>query len=185
MRAVATGDRDAFERLYLLYHGRLARFLARHTAQRNLVDEIVNETLWVVWRTAGEFRGDSKVGTWIVSIAYRCLLKTMRDQLPTHRQTQPAGDEVSFEEVPSEQNEADQRELRDWVSHGLKLLPPEQRMTMELVYYFGQSYEEVATIMHCAVGTVKARMFHARLRLRNTLPRLGGESATNPRSAKG
>ena len=68
-----------------------------------------------------------------------------------------------------------QAELRDWVQHGLDLLPTEQRMTIELAYFLGQSCEEIAQIMNCAVGTVKARMFHARVRLRNTLPSLGGE----------
>lgn len=176
IRAVARGDRAAFERLYLRYHARLARFLTRHTAQRHLVDEIINETLWVVWRTAGDFRGDSKVGTWIVGIAYRCLLKALRDH-PPPRQAETTPSAAAAESV--DDVETDQRELRDWVAQGLRLLPPEQRMTMELVYYLGQSYEEIATIMDCAVGTVKARMFHARLRLRNTLPALGGDSIRN------
>ena len=48
---------------------------------------------------------------------------------------------------------------------------------MELAYFLGQSCEEIAAIMNCATGTVKARMFHARLRLRNTLPALGGDAA--------
>jgi RNA polymerase sigma-70 factor (ECF subfamily) len=67
--------------------------------------------------------------------------------------------------------------MRDWVRHGLDLLPPEQRTTLELAYYLGQSCEEIARIMNCAVGTVKARMFHARVRMRNTLPALGGDSS--------
>ena len=85
------------------------------------------------------------------------------------------------EELPdpaaAETGEAEQRELRDWVRRGLDLLSPEQRMTLELAYYLGQSCEEIAAIMNCASGTVKARMFHARLRLRNSLPGLGGEPA--------
>ncbi|MBO9664161.1 MAG: sigma-70 family RNA polymerase sigma factor [Dokdonella sp.] len=180
LRRVAGGDRVAFERLYLHHHGRLTRFLARHTARRDLVEEIVNETMWVVWRSAGEFRGDAKVATWIIGIAYRRLMKALRDrpeplELPT---TLP-------DEAGDGPGEAEQRELRDWVRHGLLALPPDQRMTMELAYYLGQSCEEIAAIMDVAVGTVKARLFHARVRLRNTLPALGGDTPPDAHAARG
>lgn len=179
LAAVARGDRIAFERLYLRQHGLLARFIARHTARRDLVDEIINDAFWVVWRKAAEFRGDSKVGTWIIGIAYRCMLKALRQNAPT----QQADDDQAFDLSGAETGEAEQRELSDWIRRGLALLSSDQRMTMELAYYLGQSCDEIAGIMNCATGTVKARMFHARLRLRNTLPALGGDSAddaTNP-----
>jgi RNA polymerase sigma-70 factor, ECF subfamily len=57
----------------------------------------------------------------------------------------------------------------------LKTLPEDQRVTLELAYFMGCSCEEVAAVMGCAVGTVKARMFHARVRLRNVMPMLAGE----------
>lgn len=172
LRRVGRGDRVAFERLYLHHHGRLTRFLARHTARRDLVDEIVNETMWVVWRSANEFRGDAKVATWIIGIAYRRLMKALRDRPEPAEWSAAAVDDAG-----SDAAEAERRELRDWLHHGLLALPPDQRMTMELAYYLGQSCEEIAAIMDVAVGTVKARLFHARLRLRNTLPALGGDPA--------
>lgn len=177
LAAVGRGDRRAFEQLYQRYHQRLARFLLRYTARRDLIDEIVNQALWVVWRKAAEFRGDSKAGTWIIGIAYRCMLKALRDGAPRHEQVEDEFDEASAA-VVDDATESEQRELRDWVQHGLQLLPPEQRTTMELAYFMGQSCEEIASIMNCAVGTVKARMFHARLRLRNTLPALGGATSS-------
>lgn len=171
LAAAARGDRVAFERLYLRQHAPLARFIARHTARRDLVDEIINEAFWVVWRKAAEFRGDSKVATWIIGIAYRCMLKALRqNQLPLDA-------DEALEAAGGESGEAEQRELSDWVRRGLALLSPEQRTTLQLAYYLGQSCEEIATIMNCASGTVKARMFHARLRLRNALPALGGDIA--------
>lgn len=180
LRRIADGDRVAFERLYLHHHGRLARFLARHTARRDLIDEIINETLWVVWRSANDFRGEAKVATWIIGIAYRRLMKALRDRPEALEAPALRGDEAGFDA-----DETEQRELRDWVQRGLVLLPPEQRMTMELAYYLGQSCEEIAAIMGVAVGTVKARLFHARLRLRNTLPALGGESSLPTPKARG
>ena len=172
--AVARGDRIAFERLYRHHNARLARFLVRHTAQRDLVDEIINETFWVVWRNASSFRGDSKISTWIVGIAYRCMLKTLRSQ-PALSAHATSAEEASPDGSVHAESESDQRELRDWLQRGLSLLPPDQRKTIELAYYLGQSCEEIAAIMDCAVGTVKARLFHARVRLRNTLPALGGD----------
>jgi RNA polymerase sigma-70 factor (ECF subfamily) len=183
LRAVARGDRAAFERLYLRHHAPLARFISRHTARRDLIDEIINDAFWVVWRKAAEFRGDSKVGTWIIGIAYRCMLKALRTHAP-----QPESSEIDSDDLLLDgaygSGESEQRELADWVRRGLALLPPEQRTTMELAYYLGQSCDEIAAIMNCATGTVKARMFHARLRLRNTLPALGGDAAASIDSRK-
>lgn len=172
--AVGRGDRAAFERLYLAHQPALARFIARHSSRRDLIDEIINDAFWVVWRKAAEFRGDSKVATWIIGIAYRCMLKALRsNNLPAEADSEAVLDEA----LADFGSEAEQRELRDWVRRGLSLLAPEQRMTMELAYFLGQSCDEIAAIMNCASGTVKARMFHARLRLRNSLPALGGDAA--------
>lgn len=170
--STARGDRLAFERLYLLHHARLARFLARHTLRRDLIDEIINDTFWVVWRKAADFRGDSKISTWIIGIAYRCLLKSLRTHADWQTASEAGLDALDAAEEGTDDSE--QRDLRDWVRQGLSLLPPEQRMTMELAYYLGRSCEEISVIMNCAVGTVKARMFHSRVRLRNSLPALGG-----------
>lgn len=174
LAAVGRGDRIAFERLYLRQHAPLARFIARHTARRDLIDEIINDAFWVVWRKAAEFRGESRVATWIIGIAYRCMLKALRQNTRPVEQDSDDG----FELAGTESGEAEQRELSDWVRRGLDLLSAEQRMTLELAYYLGQSCDEIARIMNCANGTVKARLFHARLRLRNSLPALGGEGGS-------
>ncbi len=68
---VAEGDRRAFEELYHLYHRRMARFLTRLTHRYDLAEEVINDTFWVVWRKARDFRGDSQPSTWILGIAYR------------------------------------------------------------------------------------------------------------------
>ena len=75
---VATGDRRAFETLYRAYHPRLARFLQRMTRSTPLIEEIVNDTLLVVWRKAATFNGSSKVSTWIFAIAYRRACKSLQ-----------------------------------------------------------------------------------------------------------
>jgi RNA polymerase sigma-70 factor (ECF subfamily) len=77
------------------------------------------------------------------------------------------------------------RELEDWILQGLNELPAEQRIAVELVYYFGHSLEEIGQIMGCRASTIKARMFHARARLRSVLSRLAGEAATRSNSTPG
>src|ERR1700723_658085 len=78
LAAVATGDRRALEELYLGYHRRLARFLARFTPRYENVEEIINDTFMVIWQSAKDFRHASKVSTWIIGIAYRTALKSFR-----------------------------------------------------------------------------------------------------------
>ena len=75
------------------------------------------------------------------------------------------------------------RELRDWLSKGLDHLSVDQRVVIELVYGVGHTLDDVAVIMQCPVGTVKARLFHARVKLRNVLPALAGDSPRHKESA--
>ncbi len=173
LQRVAGGDREAFRELYVSYHQRLARFLTRLTRRYDVAEEIINDTLWVVWRKAPEFRGGSKVSTWILSIAYRRALKTL------HRLN--LGAMVALPDaasVPSETGAAtdDRGDLRDWLDHALIQLPADQRLVIELTYYQGLSCAEVAQIADCPVNTVKTRMFHARRKLRLLLPRLDGSA---------
>ncbi len=171
LRLVAQGDRQAFARLHADYFPRLGRFLARLSQRQELVEEAINDTFWVVWQKAGDFRGASLVSTWIMGIAYRCALKALRRS--EGAATEPLSED--YEDPGAAGLQADQ-ELRDWLGKGLRHLPLEQRTTLELAYYMGHSCDEIAEIMDCAVGTVKARMFHARVKLRNLLPALGGMS---------
>ncbi|MFN7724232.1 MAG: RNA polymerase sigma factor [Rubrivivax sp.] len=174
LRRVAGQDRAALASLYRNYQPRLARFLARYTRQENLVEEVVNDTFWVVWRKAGEFRGEARVSTWIMGIAYRLALKAFRDGA-TPLATDSLDDDslVQLSTDPS-----DARETRDWLDQGLRRLPDDLRTTVDLVYGQGYTLEETAAIMDCPLGTAKSRLFHARLRLRNLLPALAGWPAT-------
>ncbi len=172
LAAVARGDRKALEELYLGYHRRLARFLSRFASRYETVEEIINDTFMVVWQHAGDFRGASRVSTWIIGIAYRTALKSLRRDVPRSG----ADGLVNFVE-PSIDPTRD-AEVRDWVSHGLKHLPLEQRLVLELAYHMGHSVEEIAAITDAPIGTVKARMFHAREKLRQYLPALAGAGST-------
>jgi RNA polymerase sigma-70 factor (ECF subfamily) len=166
--AVASGDRRALEELYLGYHRRLARFLSRFTPRYENIEEIINDTFMVVWQSAKNFRNASQVSTWIIGIAYRTALKSFRRQ-------KNYNSEQSLEDYPVQTVDPTfDAEMHDWLKHGLSRLPIEQRLTLELAYHMGHSLEEIAVITECPVGTVKARMFHAREKLRQYLPTLSG-----------
>jgi RNA polymerase sigma-70 factor, ECF subfamily len=172
LQRMAAGDRVALSTLYHSYHGRLARFLSRLTRRADVIEEVINDCFWIAWQKAGDFRGDSRVSTWLMGIAYRCGLKTLRQ-----RGDEPVDDDtVPEDRMPSTDPDED-RELRDWLAKGLDRLTADQRVVVELVYGVGHSLDDVATIMACPVGTVKARLFHARVKLRNVLPGLAGDSS--------
>jgi RNA polymerase sigma-70 factor (ECF subfamily) len=173
LAAIGAGDRRALEELYLSYHRRLARFLSRFTPRYENIEEIINDTFMVVWQNAKEFRNASQVSTWIIGIAYRTALKSFR------RQKNHAV--ASLEDYPEQTvDHTFDAEVNDWLKHGLNRLPVEQRLTLELAYHMGHSLEEIAAITDCPVGTVKARMFHAREKLRQYLPTLSGGSSDLP-----
>ncbi len=165
LRRISNGDRDAFRDLYLRYHRRLARFLARLTRGREDAEEVINDTLWIVWQRAGDFRGASRVSTWIMGIAYRRALKLIR-RAATHARV------MALEQSDAEQSTEDSHEAtsnRQLVEQALRQLPLEQRLVLEFTYYLDHSCEEIAEIMECPVNTVKTRMFHARRKLRTFL----------------
>jgi RNA polymerase sigma-70 factor (ECF subfamily) len=162
LRRISVGDRDAFRDLYLRYHRRLARFLTRLTRGREDAEEIINDTLWIVWQRAGDFRNASRVSTWIMGIAYRCALKLIR-RAATHARAMTL--EIS-EAEPTASDALDATLDRQVLERGLARLPLEQRLVLEFTYYIDHSCEEIAEIMECPVNTVKTRMFHARRKLR-------------------
>jgi RNA polymerase sigma-70 factor (ECF subfamily) len=170
LRRTAERDRDAFKTLYVAYHRRLARFLVRMTRQYDVAEEIINDTLWVVWQRAGDFRGSSRVSTWIMGIAYRRALKTLRRANLQSRWVELDAD-ADYSDYGATVEGADRREL---VARALAELPLEQRLVLEFTYYLGHSCAEIAEIMECPVNTVKTRMFHARRKLRTLLPALSG-----------
>ncbi len=170
LERMSQGDRAALGALYHGYHGRLCRFLSRLTRRVDVIEEVTNDTFWIIWQKAGEFRGESRVSTWILGIAYRCGLKALRQ-----RGAEAVAASLDTDAGTPASHPDEDRELRDWLSKGLDRLSADQRVVVELVYGVGHSLEDVAVIMQCPLGTVKARLFHARVKLRNVLPDLAGE----------
>jgi RNA polymerase sigma-70 factor (ECF subfamily) len=174
LERISVGDRDAFRELYLHYHQRLARFLMRVTHRYEDAEEIINDTLWIVWQRAADFRGASQVSTWIMGIAYRRALNVIR-RAAVHQRV------MALEALEGEAVEADLGDAlakRQMLDFALAQLPLEQRLVLELTYYLDHSCEEIADIMECPVNTVKTRMFNARRKLRAILQQHAGESGS-------
>lgn len=160
---ICAGNQAAFETLYRLYFCRLARFLDRLTRSTALLEEIVNDTMMVVWRRGDSFDHTCKVSTWIFSIAYRKALKALKscdDPVQSDPDLEPGN------ELHQPETEFAKKQLRQQLSVALAAIPMEQRTVVNLTYYHGMGYEEIAIIMDCPVNTVKTRMFHARRRLK-------------------
>lgn len=167
---VAQGDRGAFERLYRRYYDRLFRFVLRVTGRMSLVEDVINDTMIVIWRKAGEYRGTAQASTWIFGIAYRKALKA----LSRESRRIDADAEIPDGEAPPP-DRLDRAGVHAAIRQAVMRLPPEHRAVVDLTFFFNRSYEEVAQILDCPVGTVKSRMFHARAKLRPLLTQLLGD----------
>jgi len=162
--AAAHGSIQAFEALYRIYHPRLARFLERLTHRPQLAEELLNDTMLTVWHKARTYNGHSKVSTWIFAIAYRKALKARK------RLDDPVGADPDAEETSATpEGELLQLELSARISMAVRSLSAEQRAVIQLNYFHGFDYPEIAAIVDCPLGTVKTRMFHARRKLERLL----------------
>ena len=168
---VRAGNVQAFEELYRIYHPRLTRFLLKFARRPQIIEEVLNDSMMVVWERADSFNGASKLSTWIFGIAYRKAMKAI------NRQDEPvedreAEDRMSLDASPEDQLGARKRQIL--LKSAIDELSPDHRAVLELTYYQEMGYREIAQIMSCPVDTVKTRMFHARRHLKR---RLAGELA--------
>jgi RNA polymerase sigma-70 factor (ECF subfamily) len=160
-------DVRAFEELYRIYQPRLARFLTNLVKRQQLVEEVLDDTMMTVWQTAGNFRGSSKLSTWVFAIAYRKAIK-IRLRWPDPVE-EPAFD-TRVSNDPGPDDELYHQRLHDALVAAMDQLSGDHRAVVDLTYFHGMGYREIAEIMDCPVDTVKTRMFHARRRLRQVMP---------------
>ncbi|NVD69622.1 sigma-70 family RNA polymerase sigma factor [Duganella sp. BJB488] len=163
---IAAGDKLAFEALYRIYFPRLSRFIGRMARNAALIEEVVNDTMLVVWQKAATFDGTCKVSTWVFAIAYRKTLKGLKAS------DEPVESDASLYEDDSG-NQPEQtmkrQQLQQSVAEALDQLPAAQRAVMVLTYYHDMAYSDIAEVVECPLNTVKTRMFHARHRLKDLL----------------
>lgn len=161
--AIRARDMPAFDRLYDEYERRLTRFLTNLIHRPALVEEIVNDTMLIVWERIDSFAGASRLSTWIFGIAYRTAMKALRrNDAPVEA---AEGDEQASD-APSPEELAGRDILQRELHRALQGLSAEHRAVIDLTYFHEMGYRDIAEVMGCPVDTVKTRMFHARRKLK-------------------
>jgi RNA polymerase sigma-70 factor (ECF subfamily) len=171
IRRIAAKDRRAFEALYQRYVHRLQRYLSRQIQSPELAEEVLDDVMLVVWKSAARYNQASRVSTWIFGIAHHKAMKAW-----ARLGARPAGTPLTDDEAAGGEGPEDatmRGELDRLLVKSLAALSPEQRAVVELTFYHGRSYQEIAEITRAPVNTVKTRMFHARRRLAPLLTALG------------
>src|SRR5206468_6830308 len=163
---VRAGDRTAFERLYRHYHPRLTRFLWTLVRRPTIVEEVLDDTMMVVWNRPDSFHGASKLSTWLFAIAYRKAMRTLRKQDEAVEDL-AADRRASFDAGPDESSSRGRS--RELLMQAIAELTPAHRAVVDLTYFHELRYREIAVVLECPVDTVKTRMFHARRHLRKKL----------------
>ena len=171
-RAVA-GDQRAFELLVIKYQRRLQRLIGRLVRDTDLVEDIAQETFIRAYRALPQFRGESQFYTWLYRIAVNTAKKflqerkrspTMSDRAFVANEDNDETFRVVVEPINDETPESvlAAKEIAAAVNSGLAALPLDLRQALTLREIEGLSYEEIAAVMDCPMGTVRSRIFRAR-----------------------
>jgi len=187
---VKQGDVKAFEMLVVKYQRRIERLIGRMVRDVDLVPDIAQETFIRAYRALPQFRGDSAFYTWLyriaVNTAKKALMELKRDPLVTEsaragRDEDDDGPRVRDEPSDSATPEAvlASKQIAAAVNFAVEALSEDLRQAITLREIDGLSYEEIAEIMNCPIGTVRSRIFRAReaiaARLRPLLDTREGE----------
>jgi len=162
---VAAGDPLAFEELYRLLSRRVYAFALRMTGNAEAAEEVTADTMHEVWRTAGRFRCDAKVSTWVLGIARNKALMTLRNA--------PRGEHVDIGDyadildagVPDGFAVLSTARDRELIRRCLQGLSVDHRECLHLAFYDDMSVQEMATLLDIPEGTVKSRLWHAKAQL--------------------
>jgi len=158
------GRKEAFDRLVELHYDRLHRLAYTMTGSDPDAADLVQETFLASMKSAGNFRGDARVATWLIAI----LRNQFTLQLRTRRKWRHAPMEVAAA-VRAPESQPSTRPAVNAVLERVRLLPEELRTALVLFYLEGMKYTEIAEAMECPVGTVRSRLFEARERLKKML----------------
>ena len=167
------GDDHAFELVVIKYQRRIQRLIARMVRDVDLVDDIAQETFIRAYKALHQFRGEAQFYTWLyriaVNTAKKFLLELKRDPLLTESarkgdddedETSYTGNEPIDEATPETVLAA--KEIAEMVNTALQALPDDLRQAVTLREIEGLTYEEIAQVMDCPIGTVRSRIFRAR-----------------------
>ncbi|HGJ5874182.1 MAG TPA: RNA polymerase sigma factor RpoE [Arsenophonus apicola] len=165
---VQKGDKKAFNLLVIRYQNKVVSLVSRYVPQGDVPD-VAQESFIKAYRAIGSFRGESAFYTWL----YRIAVNTAKNYLISQGRRPPSNDldvvnaenfEASnaLKEISNPENLMLSEELKKVVFRTIESLPEDLRLAITLRELYGLSYEEIALIMDCPVGTVRSRIFRAR-----------------------
>ena len=172
-RTVA-GDQKAFGLLVMKYQRRIERLIGRMVRDTDLVEDIAQETFIRAYRALAQFRGEAQFYTWLYRIAVNTAKKALVDlkRDPVVSESSLRGGNDDDEETSGMENELTSaetpetvlaaKEIAATVNSAMEALPEELRQAVTLREIEGLSYEEIAEVMNCPIGTVRSRIFRAR-----------------------
>mgnify|MGYP000543944402 CR=1 FL=1 len=167
------GDQHAFELLVIKYQRRIQRLIGRMVRDVDLVEDIAQETFIRAYRALHQFRGDAQFYTWLyriaVNTAKKALMELKNDPVLSNSsfrsaddedETSRPGNEPTTDETPESVYAA--KEIGAVVNAAMEALPEDLRQAVTLREIEGLSYDEIAAVMNCPIGTVRSRIFRAR-----------------------
>ncbi len=166
---VKRGDRGAFDLLVLKYQHKIAKLVTRYVYDRAEVEDVTQEVFIKAYRALAGFRGESAFYTWL----YRIAINTAKNHLVFQGRRLPSTDKEAEEveltdegavlrEISTPEHSVLTDEIARTVTRALNALPEDLRIAITLREIEGLSYEEIAAIMECPIGTVRSRIFRAR-----------------------
>ena len=176
------GDKRAFELLVAKYQRKLGRLLSRLVRDPAEVEDVTQEAFIKAYRALPAFRGDSAFYTWL----YRIAINTAKNYLvalgrraPTttefdHEDAENFEEAEALRDAATPESELHGKQIASTVNRAMDALPEDLRTAITLREIEGLSYEEIATLMNCPIGTVRSRIFRAREAIADKLrPLLG------------
>ena len=182
---VQHGDKHAFDLLVIKYQRKLARLLSQFIRDAAEVEDVAQETFIKAYRALPSFRGESAFYTWLYRIGINTaknFLVSQGRKVPTTVSDFDNEEAENFEEagrlreVSTPESELMTKQIAQTVNQSLDALPEELRTAIVLREIEGLSYEEIASIMNCPIGTVRSRIFRAREAIAEKLRPLLGTS---------
>jgi RNA polymerase sigma-70 factor, ECF subfamily len=161
------GDKRAFELLVVKYQHKLARVVARFVRNSAELEEVTQEAFIKAYRSLPSFRGESAFYTWLYRIGVNCAknyLVARKRQLPVLSDVDDSNMDASelAADLSTPETELENRQIIESVNRTLQSLPAEIATAITLREIEGLSYDEIAHIMNCPVGTVRSRIFRGR-----------------------
>ena len=177
---VQRGDKSAYDLLVLKYQHRIVSLVSRYMRDQDEVLDVTQEAFIKDYRALPGFRGDSAFYTWL----YRIAINTAKNYLVSRSRRPPdsdidvdqgdyQGETLALSDIESPENRLEGDQLEAVVYKAIDDLPEELKVAVTLREFDGLSYEEIAGIMECPVGTVRSRIFRAREAIEKKIAALG------------